>query len=154
MTLYSKSFESFTQTLKFAVIVHHHGHHPPHGHPHVLCHDDDHCRSLQRATRTAVAARPHGSVQQGEFKISEDLLKFYWEIKNTLENDHRVHVQLERPAVNESDAVVLTFGLTLQQIIDVVTFIVFIVIIVISYLKKFPSRVLIRNLPLSNHLSR
>ena len=72
-------------------------------------------------------------------------------------HDHRAHVQLERPAVNESDAVVLTFGLTLQQIIDVVIFIVFIVfiiIIVISYLKKFPSRVLIRNLPLSNHLSR
>jgi hypothetical protein len=29
--------------------------------------------------------------------------------------------KLERPAVNESDAVVLTFGLTLQQIIDVVS---------------------------------
>ena len=43
-------------------------------------------------------------------------------------HDHRVHVQLERPAVNESDAVVLTFGLTLQQIIDVVTFIIAIVI--------------------------
>ena len=75
MTLYSKSFESFTQTLKFAVIVHqhhhhpHHCHHPPHGHPHVLCHDADSCRSLQRATRTPVAARPHGSVQQGELRI-------------------------------------------------------------------------------------
>ena len=30
MTLYSKSFESFTQTLKFAVIVHQHHHHPHH----------------------------------------------------------------------------------------------------------------------------
>ena len=69
-------------------------------------------------------------------------------------HDHRAHVQLERPAVNESDAVVLTFGLTLQQIIDVVTFIIAIVIIVISYLKKFPSLVLIRHLLLSNHLSR
>ena len=29
--------------------------------------------------------------------------------------------KLERPAVNESDAVVLIFGLTLQQIIDVVS---------------------------------
>ena len=29
--------------------------------------------------------------------------------------------KLERPVVNESDAVVLTFGLTLQQIIDVVS---------------------------------
>ena len=29
--------------------------------------------------------------------------------------------KLERPVLNESDAVVLTFGLTLQQIIDVVS---------------------------------
>jgi hypothetical protein len=29
--------------------------------------------------------------------------------------------KLERPVVNESEAVILTFGLTLQQIIDVVS---------------------------------
>ena len=44
---------------------------------------------------------------------------------------HHYLVQLERPAVNESDAVVLTFGLTLQQIIDVVNSIITIIIIVI-----------------------
>ena len=40
--------------------------------------------------------------------LLEDLLAYY--------------NKLERPVANESEAVVLTFGLTLQQIIDVVGF--------------------------------
>ena len=36
-------------------------------------------------------------------------------------NDFQPLFQLERPVANESEAVVLTFGLTLQQIIDVVS---------------------------------
>ena len=43
-----------------------------------------------------------------ERMLLEDLLAYY--------------NKLERPVANESDAVVLTFGLTLQQIIDVVSY--------------------------------
>ena len=42
-----------------------------------------------------------------ERMLLEDLLAYY--------------NKLERPVANESEAVVLTFGLTLQQIIDVVS---------------------------------
>ena len=44
-----------------------------------------------------------------ERMLLEDLLAYY--------------NKLERPVANESEAVVLTFGLTLQQIIDVVIFV-------------------------------
>ena len=37
--------------------------------------------------------------------------------------DNSGYNKLERPVINESEAVVLSFGLTLQQIIDVVRFI-------------------------------
>ena len=43
--------------------------------------------------------------------LLEDLLAYY--------------NKLERPVANESEAVVLTFGLTLQQIIDVVSHLAF-----------------------------
>ena len=78
-------------------------------------------RSLQRTTRTAVAARPHGSVQQGDQQHQHHRQHDRYR-QHQDHNDHdQLCLQLERPAVNESDAVVLTFGLTLQQIIDVVS---------------------------------
>ena len=56
-----------------------------------------------------------GSVDSGEAERR---------LLNTLMEQYN---KLERPVYNESDPLVLTFGLTLQQIIDVVSFIFLII---------------------------
>lgn len=66
------------------------------------------------------------------FFFTKDLIFFYFTVGRAGFHEKRLlhhlldnYNVLERPVVNESDPLQLSFGLTLMQIIDVVSFFVF-----------------------------
>ena len=69
------------------------------------------CRSKKNFSKNNFLFHQYLGAKSGlnERRLLDDLLENY--------------NKLERPVINETEAVVLSFGLTLQQIIDVVSFI-------------------------------